>query len=76
MNSIYVGQLFKKSYGVYFNDYVLQLRVNEAKRLLRQTDMRIYEIAERVGFNHVEYFVTQFEKSEKMTPTEYRNMLR
>ncbi|WP_424767835.1 response regulator [Paenibacillus sp. sgz302251] len=76
MNPVYLGQLFKKKYGIYFNDYLLQLRIQEAKRLIRQTDLRIYEIAEKVGFNHVEYFVTQFEKMEKMTPTEYRNRLR
>ncbi|MCR2805101.1 response regulator transcription factor [Paenibacillus soyae] len=75
MNPVYLGQLFKKTYGTYFNDYVLHLRVNEAKRLLRLTDNRVYEIADKVGFNNVEYFVSQFEKLERMTPTEYRNSL-
>lgn len=73
MNSVYLGQLFKKHYGQYFNDYVLELRINEAKKLLRQTDQRVYEIAERVGFKNSDYFVTQFEKIVHMTPTEYRN---
>lgn len=49
--------------------------MNEAKRLLRQTDLRIYEVAERVGFGNPDYFVTQFEKIERMTPSEYRNRL-
>ncbi|MDG0810670.1 response regulator transcription factor [Cohnella rhizosphaerae] len=40
MNAVYLGQLFKKTYGVYFNDYVLQLRIHEAKRQLRQTDKK------------------------------------
>ncbi|WP_127534187.1 response regulator transcription factor [Paenibacillus kobensis] len=75
MNPVYLGQLFKKTYGVYFNDFLLQLRVEEAKRLLRKTDMRIYEVAEQVGFNNADYFVTQFEKLERMTPSEYRNKL-
>ena len=44
----------------------------EAKRLLRATDLRVYEIAERVGFKNADYFVTQFEKLEHMTQTEYR----
>ncbi|MBD2870828.1 response regulator transcription factor [Paenibacillus arenilitoris] len=76
MNPVYLGQLFKKAYGVYFNDYLLRLRIEEAKRLIRQTDLRIYEIAEKVGFNNAEYFVTQFEKIESTTPTEYRNKWR
>jgi len=72
MNPVYLGQLFKKTYGTYFREYLLNLRVNEAKRLLRQTDLCIYEIAERIGFDNPEYFVTQFEKIVQMTPTEYR----
>lgn len=75
MNPVYLGQLFRKTYGVYFNEFLLKLRVQEAKRLLRQTDLRIYEIAERVGFGSSDYFVTQFEKMVHATPTEYRNSL-
>lgn len=73
INPVYLGQLFKKTYGVYFNEFLLDIRINEAKKLLRQTDLRIYEIAEKVGFKNADYFVTQFEKLENMTPSEYRN---
>ncbi|MGQ3477154.1 response regulator transcription factor [Paenibacillus sp. TY11] len=75
MNPVYLGQLFRKTYGMYFNEFLLKLRVQEAKRLLRQTDLRIYEIAERVGFGSSDYFVTQFEKMVHATPSEYRNSL-
>ncbi|WP_019636944.1 response regulator transcription factor [Paenibacillus fonticola] len=75
MNSVYLGQLFRKTYGVYFNEYLLKLRVEEAKRLLRQTDMRMYEIATWVGIRNANYFVSQFEKLEKLSPIEYRNKL-
>lgn len=74
-NPVYLGQLFKKTYGMYFNEFLLSVRIREAKKLLRRTDLRIYEIAGKVGFNNADYFVTQFEKIEKMTPTEYRNKL-
>jgi two-component system response regulator YesN len=67
--------LFKKTYGIYFKDYLLQVRINDAKKQLRQTEKRIYEIAESVGFNNTDYFVTIFGKFEKMTPSEYRNKL-
>ncbi|WP_082651899.1 response regulator transcription factor [Gorillibacterium timonense] len=76
LNPVYLGQLFKKTYGVYFNDYLLQLRIAAAKKLLRQTDRRIYEVAEQVGFGNADYFVTQFEKLEHLTPSEYRNRLK
>lgn len=75
INPVYLGQLFKRTYGIYFNEFLLQLRVNEAKRLLRQTDLRVYEVAERVGFSNPDYFVTQFEKLERVTPGEYRSRL-
>ncbi|MFE6076568.1 response regulator [Paenibacillus sp. NPDC057886] len=75
MNPVYLGRLFRKSYSIYFNEYLLSLRIQEAKKLLRQTDMRMYEIAARVGFQNADYFVTQFEKLVKLSPTEYRNAL-
>lgn len=75
MSPVYLGQLFKKEYGQYFNEFLLHLRIDEAKRLLRQTDLRIYEIASKVGFNHADYFVTQFAKLESITPSEYRQTL-
>ncbi|MCL6431580.1 MAG: helix-turn-helix domain-containing protein, partial [Anaerolineae bacterium] len=64
MNPVYLGQLFKKTYGIYFNDYLLQIRIDHAKRLLRQTEMRVYEIARSVGFDNADYFVCKFEKVE------------
>jgi two-component system, response regulator YesN len=76
MNPVYLGQLFKKTYGIYFKDYLLQIRITEAKRLLRQSENRIYEIAESVGFNNTDYFVTIFGKLENITPSEYRNHLK
>ncbi|MCC3375348.1 response regulator transcription factor [Cohnella sp. REN36] len=75
MNPVYLGQLFKKTYGMYFNDFLLQIRVHNAKRLLRQTEMRVYEIAKNVGFDNSDYFVCKFEKVEGRTPTAYRNEL-
>ncbi|PQP81434.1 DNA-binding response regulator [Paenibacillus sp. PCH8] len=76
MNPVYLGRLFRKSYSQYFNEYLLNLRIQEAKKLLRQTDLRMYEIAARVGFQNADYFVTQFEKIVKMSPTAYRNFLK
>ncbi|WP_114380934.1 response regulator transcription factor [Paenibacillus prosopidis] len=75
MNPVYLGQLFKKTYGVYFNEFLLQTRMQEAKRLLRQTGLRVYEIADKIGYSNADYFVTQFEKVERKTPSEYRSAL-
>ncbi|GAA0349035.1 response regulator transcription factor [Bacillus horti] len=75
MNPVYMGQLFKKTYGMYFKEFLLNLRIDQAKKLLRQTNKRVYEIAKEVGFGSTDYFVTQFEKINQTTPTEYRNQL-
>lgn len=75
MNPVYLGQLFKKTYGIYFKDYLLQVRIEEAKRCLRQTDLKVYEVAEAVGFGSSDYFVTQFEKIVGDTPSKYRQKI-
>ncbi|CAI6044834.1 Regulator of RpoS [Paenibacillus sp. JJ-100] len=76
MNPVYLGRLFRKSYNQYFNEYLLHLRIQQAQKLLRQTDLRMYEVAARIGFQNADYFVTQFEKIVHMTPTAYRNLLK
>ncbi|WP_042166605.1 response regulator transcription factor [Paenibacillus gorillae] len=75
MNPVYMGQLFRKTYGMYFNEFLLGVRIREAKKLLRQTELKIYEVAERAGFSSSNYFITQFEKLERTTPAEYRSRL-
>lgn len=75
MNPVYLGQLFKKTYGVYFKDYLLNVRIEKAKEHLRQTDLKVYEVAEAVGFGSSDYFVTQFEKIVGSTPSKYRQKI-
>ncbi|PYE47656.1 response regulator transcription factor [Paenibacillus barcinonensis] len=72
MNSAYLGQIFKKHYGVSFSDYLNQIRIEEATRLLRRTDYRVYEIAAMVGYRDSDYFINRFEKISGETPAQYR----
>ncbi|MBY0203743.1 response regulator transcription factor [Paenibacillus cucumis (ex Kampfer et al. 2016)] len=72
MNSAYLGQIFKKHYGVSFSDYLNQIRIDEAIRLLRRTDYRVYEIATKVGYRDSDYFINRFEKIRGETPAQYR----
>lgn len=62
MNSAYLGQIFKKHFSISFSDYLNQLRIEEAARLLRRTDQRVYEIATMVGYRDSDYFISRFEK--------------
>lgn len=70
-SSSYLGQLFKSYTGEYFNAYLDRIRIQKAKELLAQ-DMKVYEVAERVGYSNVNYFYTKFKKLEGESPSFYQ----
>jgi two-component system response regulator YesN len=74
MNPAYLGQLFNKKFGMSFNEYINKMRVMEAKRLIDSSSMKMYEIAEAVGYKDYKGFFQQFEKITGMKPQEYKNL--
>ena len=72
INTAYLGQLFKKKYGMYLKDYITKVRVEKASKLLIETTDPIYQIAESVGYHKVEYFTAHFLKYYHTTPKKYR----
>ena len=72
VNNVYLGQLYKKKYGMSFRDYLNNLRMEKAEELLLGTNLRIYAIAEAVGFGKAEYFINKFVQLHNMTPNQYR----
>ena len=62
--------------GTTFMDVLIGCRMQKAKELLENTDMKNYEIAERVGFNDSHYFSIAFKKITGKTPTEYAKEMR
>ncbi|SDF82554.1 response regulator transcription factor [Sporolituus thermophilus] len=72
MNPSYLSQLFKQEMQVCFVDYVTDLRMKEAKRLLATTTLRISEIADRLGYADLAYFSNIFKKHTGYSPSEYR----
>ncbi|CAM3840695.1 AraC family transcriptional regulator [Cohnella lubricantis] len=74
-NPFYLSKSFKQVTGKNFIDYLTELRTDKAKELLRETELRINDIAESVGYQH-SYFNRIFKKQEGMTPTRYREMSR
>ena len=56
LSSGYLSILFKKTFGIPFQDYLLQLRMEKAKLLLLTTHLKNYEIAEQIGFEDVTTF--------------------
>ncbi|MCM3160671.1 response regulator [Metabacillus litoralis] len=71
----YFSQLIKQETGKHFNDYLHEVRLNQAKILLKETPYRVFEIAEMVGYKDYKYFVHIFKKSTSTTPTKYRNVV-
>ncbi|MFE0559534.1 response regulator [Paenibacillus sp. NPDC058910] len=72
----YFSELFKRVTGHNFIDYVIDLRLKRAKELLSTTSLRVYEVADRSGFNDVKYFSKLFKKLVGMTPAEYQGQHR
>ena len=68
----YLSSLFNEKNKRSLSNYIQFLRVEEAKKYLRNTDLKIKDISKKIGCNNVSYFVTIFRKMESMTPTEYR----
>lgn len=71
-NSSYLGKLFSQKKGVSFNNYLDEIRVGEASKLLVETSMKVYEISAQVGYKNVDYFHQKFKKLKNMSPAEYR----
>lgn len=71
-NSSYLSGVVKQIYGIPFQDYVNKQRMKKAKLLLLSTDMKNYEIAETIGVEDVNYFITKFKKTYGVTPKQYR----
>lgn len=63
---------FKKYTGFTPNDYLRMTRINHAKKLLKFTDMSVYEVAEKTGFQSPGYFINTFRKMTGMTPANFR----
>ncbi|ASA22164.1 response regulator [Paenibacillus donghaensis] len=72
MNPYYFSSFFKKHTGQNFKNYVTEVRMDHALKLLLQNDLMIYEIADRVGYNNARHFSDMFKKQFGKLPQEYK----
>jgi two-component system response regulator YesN len=72
LSPFYLSRLFKEKEGVNFVDYLTRLRLEEAKKLLAQTNDTVAAIAEQVGYAEANYFSRIFRRHFGMSPSEYR----
>lgn len=74
LSTSHLSHLLKEKMGIGYVKYLATLRVEEAKRLLRTTDMTIAAVAEAVGYDNPPYFHRVFRRETGMTPADYRRM--
>jgi two-component system response regulator YesN len=72
----YFSSIFKKEMKMTFVSYLLQIRLEAAKELLRSTELKAFEIAEKIGFADPNYFSFCFRKKYGQSPKEYKNSSR
>lgn len=73
-NPSYFSSLFKKEAGITFSEYIIQVRMERAKELLKETDWNISVICEEVGYNDLKNFNKNFKKYTGLRPNEFRKI--
>ena len=68
----YLGSLFNREVGINYSSYMKEVRIKEAKKLLISTELKTYEIADKVGYPDPKYFSRVFKEATGMTPGEYQ----
>jgi len=72
LSPAYFSKLYKKETGESYIDYITRVRLEQAKKYLKESDMRISEIGTLVGYPNSQYFSTLFRKYTGISPAEYR----
>ena len=74
INPSYLSRMFKKEMEVNFMEYIVKLRIDKAIMLLNSTDLKAYEIGDKVGIADPSYFSTSFKKYTGISVSEYRKI--
>jgi len=72
MNSAYLSRIFKEKTGMGFHDFLVEVRISNAKTLLERSEFKVNEIADMSGYRDVSHFIGIFKKHTGMTPIDYR----
>jgi len=74
VNGSYLSRIFRKETGETLTEYITRYRMEKAKELLRNQEVKAYEIASRVGIDDPAYFSYVFKKYTGVSPSEYRSL--
>lgn len=76
ISTSHLSRRFKAVAGISINEYITYVRISNAERLLKSTDLSITKVAELCGFNDSNYFSTVFKKIKGITPLKYSHKFR
>jgi len=76
LNSSYFSELFSEAVGEPFSRYLMKYRLQKARELLKNPAAKVLDVAEKVGYRDVSYFVKIFRKMEGITPAQYKDNVR
>lgn len=76
LNSSYFSLLFKNETGKNFVDYLLEKRIDIAKKMLQKPEVKVYEVSKLVGYHEISSFNRAFKRIVGVSPSEYKRYLR
>lgn len=74
-NSAYLGKVFKNNTGMSFNTYLDTIRIDQAKKLLMEDKLKVYQVCEKVGYKNIDYFHSKFKKYVGVSPLNYKKQV-
>lgn len=75
LNKDYIGKMFRNKLGMTLGEYCTLAKIQYAKKMLQDSNMKVYEISEFLGYSTVDYFSKLFKNSVGITPMKYRKQL-
>ncbi|MNP75139.1 Arabinose operon regulatory protein [compost metagenome] len=71
----YLSNLFKQETGTTIWNYLLDVRMKKAREMLLNTDLKLYEIADRLGYSEQIYFSRMFKERYGLSPLEFKKRI-
>lgn len=75
VNPAYLSNLFKVEKGFNFGDFLVETRMRAAMELIRQSDLKTYEVATKIGYSNPQYFSICFKKYTGYSPAQFKKLL-
>lgn len=73
ITSTHLSRIIKQEIGISYKEYLTDLRINEAKKLLEKEEISVLDVSQRVGYSNASYFIKVFQKYTGETPAQYRD---